>query len=370
MNCTLTNQSRSSSPTSRARGLDELGPVDGLEVHGEAGAHAPRASWRGRARAGRRGRCRRPCAPGRSRAPSRAAAGSPSSPIASSASSTDSGSGPGRASSSAPAAVDVRREDAEAARALGRGRLHADVALGVAELRRRRRGTRRALRTRRVARRLARPRARRQRPSSRTCRGRRAIASGEATSSGIGEELAAGGQRARTSADDCGNTTSTPSRCAPASATAGANSGRRPRGTTWNASHRKRPPRARLHVGADHHELALAVLAQGADEPRPRPARPVAVSERRRQRALSRAQHDPAHDLEALGVGPADLDAVRAGEVADVLLVRVVAVLLRAVAVERRAPSPPGGAPRASRTPACGSGTGSTGSRSRAPSCA
>ena len=264
MNCTFTNQSSSSSRDEAPRGLLELGLRRRSRSTWRGRRASPRASWRGRARGGRRGRCRRPCAPCPSRAPSRAAAGSrrrrsPRAPRRPTAAA-------GRA---APrAAPSGGRRCAESTRKprepLACGGFMQTSRSGIAELLRRRAellGRARQVRARRLdagalgaapssapcRRRRRSPRTRRPSAASRRARGWRRT--------GRPRRSTAGRRRRRP-------------RARASSATAGANSSLDPGGTTWKLVAEEAPAAALAHVGADHGELALAVLLQRPDQPR------------------------------------------------------------------------------------------------------
>ena len=133
MNCTLTSQSSPSSGTSRSGGVDELRAVARLEPHREPGPHRFARLHVAEHQLGRRGRCRRPCAPAPSTS-SITSSGGKSSVADRLERLVDRQRQRTRARlEQRAAAVDGGREDAEAARALG-GR--------AASCRRRRRGSR------------------------------------------------------------------------------------------------------------------------------------------------------------------------------------------------------------------------------------
>ena len=132
MNCTLTSQSRPSSRASRSAASTNSGRST---VSNHIASPARIASRVFACPSTRRPSRQMPstvCS-GPVTSSITSSGGKSSGPIASSASSTDSGSGPGRASSNAKRRSTLRREDAEAARALGRRGLHADVVAGIAE---------------------------------------------------------------------------------------------------------------------------------------------------------------------------------------------------------------------------------------------
>ena len=340
MNCTLTSQSSPSAADqpagerSRGRAGRSISNyiaspariasrVFALAEHVRPSRQMPSTvcSWPGRPAPSRAAAGSRPPSDG-SRAPRRPTAGS---------------SVPGRASSSACAAVDRRRQHPEAARALGLGGFMQTSRPGIAE--------------------LGAPRPELVGVRGRdTCAGE-GIPSRSASRGGLG--LVAGRARSRP-----GSTTSTgiAKRSPPARDRAHLGRGLRehavdalalgqlrrapprtpgrPRRHPWKRSHRKRRPTrraCRCRPGAPGARRSRAAPAAGAA----RPAR------RGGDQDVQRIAHSTQrYDLEHLGQLPAALDAVRAREVADVLLVRVVAVLLAGVAAAARPPWRRGGAPR------------------------
>ena len=244
--------------------------------------------------------------------------GKSSSPIASSASSTESGSGPGRASA---AHGGDRRwpRDAEPRDPCAVGGFHADVGLGAAEL---------AGRLTELVRR-----------AGRRCSGSDTRGDG---SDGGGLLVLAAGDAV------CSRRPAAASQVRRGPAPA-----RAPRTSSWAARSRlltcgergqrlARPGRRRAATwdrrrgsARQSPSLMSVPITASSRSPFSRSARTPGSRRAGRRDQRPHRLRRPSGRPRSTRHAPADLDAVRAGEVADVLLVRVVAVLLRPVALER-----------------------------------
>ena len=235
---------------------------------------SPRASSGGRARSRGRSRSRRSSARGPSRAPSRAArCRSSTDARISTASSSRIETEPGPLAQQLVGAVDGRVEDAEAARAGREHRLEADRPLGVAELARRgldlaprrRRGGSPAPEARAGAGARTSPPCRSSGGSRRATRRAPAIASKRSTCAGEPFEVERRLRQDRVGALALGDLAAS----RPGSA------GSAPAGHEVERVAEVAADRALAHVGADEPHLALAVLAQRAQERRRARARPT-----------------------------------------------------------------------------------------------